>query len=339
MRPSCKEVNSRSRLLPALAGLLVVCCLTAFFCAVAFADSRPRIGIALPSFRESRWQSDIRSLEEQAERNQVDILVRFSGNDQKQQNAQIKEMVNLGINLLLVTPTDVFDASDGIRYAKERNIPVVCYDRLAENCPVDAYISFERFNVGERMGRFLAAVAPKGKYIILHGPKTDSNALDYSAGALKYLGPLIARGDICVVLEEEVAGWRPDIAEKLTEQGLAKDRDITAVLAFNDDTAGGVITALSRYNLAGKVYVTGQDATEGALKRIHDGVQSMTVFKDTHQLARKALQVSLQIVRDRPLPTMDMTHNGMVNVPTYFLPVMSLDASSLGWFLRSVEFH
>ena len=297
------------------------------------------MGILMPSFRENRWQYDIQSLEEQAGRNQVDIIVRFAGNDQNQQNLQMKELVNLGVDLLLVTPSDVFDAADGIEYAKSRNVPVICYDRLAENSPVDVYITFERFQVGELMGRFLAEAAPRGKYIILHGPKSDSNAMEYSAGAMKYLKPLIDKGDITVALEAEVTGWRPEVAERLAEQVLAEATDITAVLAPNDDTAGGVIAALSRHNLAGKVFVTGQDATEAALNRLSKGAQSMTVFKDTNQLAQKSMQVALRIVKKQPLAADHVINNGTMDVPTYSLPVVFLDASGLNWFLRSVEFQ
>lgn len=297
------------------------------------------MGIFMPSFRENRWQYDIQSLEEQAGRNHVDIVVRFSGNDQNQQNLQMKELVNLGVDILLVTPSDVSDAAEGIAYAKSRNVPVLCYDRLAKNCPVDVYVTFERLQVGELMGRFLAETAPKGKYILLHGPQSDSNAAEYSAGAMKYLQPLIDKGDISVVLEAEVTGWRPDVAERLAEQALAKTKDITAVLAPNDDTAGGVIKALSRHNLVGKVFVTGQDSTEAALSRLSAGAQSMTVFKDTSLLAQKSMQVALLMLKNKPLTAEHVINNGAMDVPTYYLPVVFLDASGLNWFLRSVEFQ
>ena len=326
------------RFIPVLAGILAVAGAVAFFGAAALAAERPRIGITLPSFRESRWQYDIQALEEQAGSNGVDILVRFAGNDQKQQNIQVKELVNLGIDLLLVTPSDVFDTADGLDYAKSRGIPVISYDRLVADYPVDAYVTFEDFSVGEMMGRFLAEAAPKGKYILLYGPKSDTNALHFFSGAMKYLTPLIAKGDITVLLEAEVAGWRPDVAERLVEQVLETTTDIAAVLAPNDDTAGGVIAALSRYDLAGKVFVTGQDATQGAPDRQQNGTQSMTVFKDTGQLAQKTMQVALGMIGKNPLPTNDVVNNGKVDVPAYFLPVTFLDASGLTWFLRSIEF-
>ena len=305
----------------------------------AFAEKRLRIGIAMPSFRESRWQYDIEALQEQSVINGVDILVRFAGNDQKQQNIHMKELANLGVDLLLVAPEDVLTAHSGIEYAKNRGIPVISYDRLAENCHLDAYVSFERAGVGELMGRFLLSAAPHGKYILLRGPTSDSNSADYFSGAMKYLRPAIDRGDITVLLTAEVAGWRTSEAERLTAEVLKNDKDIAAVLAPNDDTAGGVIAALEKHGLAGKVPVTGQDANVGGLKRIQTGLQSMTVFKNTNKLAARAMQVALALLDGNPLPTECVTRNGEMPVPTYFLPVIFLDKNGINNFLRHVEFE
>ncbi len=50
--------------------------------------------------------------------------------------------------------------------------------------------------------------------------------------------------------------------------------------------AGGVINALKVANLAGKVLVTGQDATAAGINAILLGYQSMTVYKPIAQEAR-----------------------------------------------------
>ena len=300
---------------------------------------RPRLGISLPSFRESRWQFDIQALQAQADVQGVDILVRFAGNDQKQQNVQVKELVNIGIDALIMAPTDVFNTLDGIAYAKEHNVPVVSYDRLAENCDVDAYVAFERFGVGELMGQYLVGHAPKGNYVLLRGPRSDTNALEFFEGAMKHILPLVQSGDITVVLEAEIAGWRADVAEKLVEAALGESKDIAAVLAPNDDTAGGAVAALARHDLAGKTVVTGQDATTGALQRINTGVQGMTVLKDTNILARQAMVVALSLSREAPMRTDIFTPNGMKEVPTFKQPVIFVDRHNLNWVLRLSEFH
>ena len=293
----------------------------------------------MPSFRENRWQLDMQAFQTIAQARDVDILLRFAGNDPHQQNIQMKEMVNIGIDALIVAPTDVFSAGDGVAYAKKRGVPVLSYDRLAENCDVDAYVAFEREGVGDLMGRYLVKMAPRGNYILLRGPSADSNARDFYEGAMTHIRPLVESGDITVLMDEEVPGWRADAAEQLVDQALARTGDVVAVLAPNDDTAGGVVRALERKGLAGKVPVTGQDATPEGLLRIIQGVQGMTVLKDTNFLAREAVAVALAVAAgDAPVAD-TVTNNGARDVPTFVLPVTLVNKQSLAFVLRLPEFE
>lgn len=302
------------------------------------AEDRQRFGIAMPSFRESRWQLDLQAFQTEAALRQVDILVRFAGNDQKQQNLQVMELVNVGIDALIIAPNDVLSAAEGVEYARAHGVPVISYDRLAEKCSPDAYVTFDRLGVGELMGRYLAAHVPHGGIILLRGPQSDSNSRDYFDGAIRYLGPLIKAGALNVVLEAEVPEWRADMAEKLVDQALAGTLSVRAVLAPNDDTAGGVVKALERHGLSGAVCVTGQDATAEGLRRVLAGTQGMTVYKDVNQLARRAVAVARELASGTtPFPDGE-TDNGKERVPTYVQPVAAVEKDSLDWFLRQPEF-
>ena len=49
--------------------------------------------------------------------------------------------------------------------------------------------------------------------------------------------------------------------------------------AANDGLGGAVVAVLAKNNLAGKIPVTGQDATDEGLQRVLLGTQCMTVYK------------------------------------------------------------
>ncbi len=55
--------------------------------------------------------------------------------------------------------------------------------------------------------------------------------------------------------------------------------NIQVAYAANDGMANSVINALKAVNLAGKVIVTGQDATITGIHNILASTQSMTVYK------------------------------------------------------------
>jgi D-xylose transport system substrate-binding protein len=62
--------------------------------------------------------------------------------------------------------------------------------------------------------------------------------------------------------------------------------------------AGGIVTVLNNNNLAGKVPVTGQDASDEGLQRVIAGTQCGTVFKDVNLEAEAAAKLAIAIVKD-----------------------------------------
>ena len=65
----------------------------------------------------------------------------------------------------------------------------------------------------------------------------------------------------------------------------AQQNKIDAVVASNDGTALGELQAMKAQGLAGKVPISGQDATADGCNSIVKGQQTVTVFKDTRLLA------------------------------------------------------
>ena len=67
---------------------------------------------------------------------------------------------------------------------------------------------------------------------------------------------------------------------------------VDGVLSANDGLAGGIVIALKAQGLAGKVPVTGQDATVAGLQQILLGNQSMTIYKPLRKLADAAAKMT-----------------------------------------------
>src|SRR5690242_5576011 len=101
---------------------------------------------------------------------------------------------------------------------------------------------------------------------MVYGTATVKNADIINEHQLEILQPAVDRGDIKIVADQFATGWRPEEALKIAENALTLNSDnVQAVIASNDGTAGGVVAALEKRGLAGKVLVTGQDAEKAAL--------------------------------------------------------------------------
>jgi D-xylose transport system substrate-binding protein len=281
-----------------------------------------KVGLSLPTQREERWVKDKQVMEAEARRLGVDLRVQVTDNDAGKQVAQCENLISQGIKVLILAPHDASSASVIIDKAAKAGIKVVSYDRLVTDSPLDYYyLSFDNVKVGELQGEFITRKVPRGNYLVLAGSPTDNNAKLFREGAMKYVKPLADKGDVKIVMDQFVKDWQPSEAQKLCEQALtANQNKIDAVVAPNDGTAGGCIQALAAQGLAGKVPITGQDAELAGAIRIVQGTQSMTIFKDTRQLGKKAVEMALDLASGKAIDTQGRTvNNGKKDVPSVLL--------------------
>jgi D-xylose transport system substrate-binding protein len=281
-----------------------------------------KVGLSLPTQREERWVKDKLTMEAEAKKRGVDLRVQVTDNDAAKQVAQCENLVSQGVKVLILAPHDASSASVIVDKAAKAGIKVVSYDRLVTDSPLDYYyLSFDNVKVGELQGEFITRKVAKGSYVVLAGSPTDNNAKLFREGAMKYIGPLAEKGAIKVVMDQFVKDWQPSEAQKLCEQALtANQNKIDAVLAPNDGTAGGCIQALAAQGLAGKVPITGQDAELAGAIRIVQGTQSMTVFKDTRELGKKAIEMAVALAEGKPIDTQGKTvFNNKRPVPSVLL--------------------
>jgi D-xylose transport system substrate-binding protein len=274
------------------------------------------IGLSLPTQQEERWVRDKEKMEEVTKKEGVTLKTQIANQDDAKQLSQCENLISEGVDILIIAPNEAKNFTSLSEKAHKDGIKVISYDRLLLNTDVDLYVSFDNTKVGELQGKFLVEKAPKGNYVLLSGDPGDNNAKMFKAGAMKYIQPLIDKGDIKVVSEQACVGWKPAEAQKHMENALTKSGNkIDAVLAPNDNTANGCIQALAAQGLAGKVPISGQDAEKSAAQRIVEGTQSMTVYKDTRLLGEAAIMSAIDLVKGNKIDTKTSLNNGKMDVP------------------------
>ncbi len=281
-----------------------------------------KVGLSLPTQREERWVKDRQTMEAEAKKKGVDLRVQVTDNDASKQVAQCENLISQGLKVLILAPHDASSASVIIDKATKAGVKVISYDRLVLDSPLDYYyLSFDNLKVGELQGQFLTGKVKKGAYVVLAGSPTDNNAKLFREGAMKYIKPLADKGEIKIVMDQFVKDWQPSEAQKLMEQALtANSNKIDAVLAPNDGTAGGAIQALAAQGLAGKVPITGQDAELSGAIRVAQGTQSMTIFKDTRELGKRAIEMAIDLADGKPIDTQGRTvFNNKKPIPSVLL--------------------
>lgn len=281
------------------------------------------IGVSLPTASIPRWLRDKETMEKEAIERGVPIKIEIADNTPELQTKQIQNLMSQGINVLIIIPTDAAAMAQTVEMVKKAGIKVISYVRLVYNSDIDLYISSEDIKIGEMLGRFLVKNVPQGKYIIMSGDPNDYNARLFKEGAMEFILPLVYLGNIKIIAEESIINWEPQNAYNVVKNALmVNSNKVDAILAPNDPIAGAAIKALEEQGLAGKVVVTGTDADLDAIRRILKGTQSMTVYKDTRQLGRTAIDSAIKLVKEKGIDTDSIIDNGKKNVPAILYPAI-----------------
>src|SRR5687768_9211430 len=291
-----------------------------------------KIGFSMATLKEERWQRDHDAFQAHCTKLNIECVITVANGDANRQANDVENLLTRGIDVLVIAPHDATQAASMVDKAKAQNIPVVSYDRLINSDKIDLYVSHQVPVIGRKMAEYALQHAPKGNYIMVYGASTDNNAHIIKKEQLAVLQPAIDRGDIRIVADQHATDWRPEEALKIVENALTQNReDVQAVVASNDGTAGGAISALQNRGLAGKVLVTGQDAEKAALQRIAEGKQTMTVYKPIIPLANAAVEAAIALAKGQPLNNAVSFRNDAIGkeVKAVLLEVIVVDKENL----------
>ena len=290
-----------------------------------------KIGFAMDTVKEERWQRDHDAFQAHCDELKIECIITVADNKADKQANDVDNLLTQGIDALVIAPHDATQAATMVDKAKAQGIPVISYDRLINSDRIDLYISHQVPVIGQKIAQYALDHQPTGNYVMVYGASTDNNALIMKTAELAVLNPAKDSGKIKIVAEQFINDWKPELALNFAENALTQNNDnIQAFVVSNDGMAGGVVSALAKRGLTGKVLVTGQDAGLEALQNIAEGKQTMTIYKPIIPLATQAVDAAVKLARGEALSTTPF-HNDKINadIPAILLEVTVVDKSNL----------
>jgi len=263
-----------------------------------------KVGVILPDATTSpRWEGNDRpSLKKAFDDAGIGSDIQNAGGDTTKFGTICDSMINEGVKVLMIVNLDSDSGKACLSKAKAAGIVSIDYDRLTLGGGASYYVSFDNVVVGNLMGQGLQkCLTDEGKtkanIIYIDGAETDNNAALFKQGYEEALKPKIDSGDYTLV--GDVSGeWNDQKAATAFDGLYTKEKGkIDGIVSANDTMAGGIIARLKSNGLAGKVPVTGQDASIEGLQRILAGTQCMTVYKNTNLEADLASKLAIAIIK------------------------------------------
>lgn len=310
-------------------------------------DGKGSVGVSMPTKSSERWVNDGANMKKEFEGLGYSVDLQYAEDVIENQVAQIENMITKGVDVLVVAAIDGESLTDVLQKAADQDIKVIAYDRLIKNSEhVSYYATFDNFKVGVLQASYLEEKLGlkdgKGPFNIelFAGSPDDNNAYFFFNGAMSVLKPYIDSGKLVVksgqTQMEQVATLRWDGAtaqarmDNLLSANYASDT-IHAVLSPYDGISIGIISSLKGvgYGTADKPMpvISGQDAELASVKSIIAGEQTSTVFKDTRELAKVAVNMAEAVLEGKEAEVNDTEtyDNGVKVVPSFLLEPVSVD--------------
>jgi len=320
-------------------------------CLVSVASAQTKtIGISMPTKSSARWIADGANMVKQFEALGYKTDLQYAEDVVENQLAQLENMITKGDSALVIAAIDGESLSSVLQEAANAKIPVIAYDRLIKKTPnVDYYASFDNFKVGVLQASYIETAlklkTSKGPFNIelFGGSPDDNNAYFFYDGAMSVLKPYIDKGVLVVrsgqmgMDKVSTLRWDGATAQARMDNLLTKSYSkfkVNAVLSPYDGISIGILSSLKAvgYGTKNQPYpvVTGQDSEIPSVKSIIAGAQTQTVFKDTRELAKVAVEMVDALLKGKAAPVNDTKtyNNGVKVVPSYLLVPYSVDKSN-----------
>jgi D-xylose transport system substrate-binding protein len=267
-------------------------------------DSAGKVGVILPDTTTSpRWEAnDKPSLQQAFDDAGIESNIQNAGGEVGKFGELCDSMINEGVQVLMIVNLDSDSGAACLQKAADAGIQSIDYDRLTLGGGASYYVSFDNVRVGELMGEGVAkCLDDMGKtqanIAYINGDPTDNNAALFKSGYVSALKPKIGSGDYELV-GDQTGLWDAQEAATVFEQIYTQNNgEVDGVVSANDTMAGGVVSVLAKNGLAGKVPVTGQDASVEGLQRVLAGTQCMTVYKNTELEAKAASDLAIALIK------------------------------------------
>jgi ribose transport system substrate-binding protein len=197
--------------------------------------------------------------------------------ERQQQIAVVDNQVINQVSGIVLAPLDDMALRRPVRTAAQKNIPVIIFDSALRESDdyIISFVATDNYAGGQLAGKKLAdMLGGKGNVIMLRYQEGSASTEKREAG---FLDAVAEFPDIAVISDEQYAGPTATSGQQASENLVLRFKDAGGKLAAegifcpNETSTYGLLQALRRNRLAGKVKFVGFDPTPAVLEALEQG--------------------------------------------------------------------
>ncbi|HKK09580.1 MAG TPA: substrate-binding domain-containing protein, partial [Bacteroidales bacterium] len=233
-------------------------------------------------------------------RPELEMVMRDAADNSQKQIEDIRELMEMDIDLLIVSPNESAPLTPVVSEVFNKGIPVIVIDRKIKSDDYTLYIGADNYQVGLEAGRHTARLLKgKGRILEIWGLYGSSPAQERHQG---FLDALKKYPDIGIIYSE-TGEWLWQEGKRVMKNHIEKGADFDLVFAHNDFMAHGAYLADGELGKENDYYIVGIDGLLGpdnGIQHVLDGKQDATVLYPTG--GYKAIEMASKILNGETVP-------------------------------------
>jgi ribose transport system substrate-binding protein len=282
--------------------------------AQAGSDAGPSGGkrtlVMIPKATQSEfWNAVRRGGEQAAKEFGVELLWKgpSSENDRAGQKQVVQQFTNAGVAGILLAPTDSRALAAEVRTATAKGLPVLIFDSAVEGEAGKDYVSFvatDNSAAGRLGGKHLMElVGAGGKTICFRHMEGHESTTKREDGAIEEM----KAGGAKILSDDRYTGDSPAAAQNTALNMIDVIRDADGIFASNQTASEGLLLALRKRNLAGKVKFIGFDSSPLLVEALRSGEIDALVVQDPVNMGYQSVKLMLDHLAGKPVDPLTVT--------------------------------
>jgi ribose transport system substrate-binding protein len=190
-----------------------------------------------------------------------------------------------------------------VKAAREAGIPVVVFDSDLQSELPASFVATDNVAAGRMAGEHLAKVlGDRGNVVLLRYQEGSASTANREKG---FLEAVRARPGIKLVSDNQYAGATTETAFSTSESLLAAHRaaagGVDGVFAPNESSTFGMLLALRKAGLAGKIRFVGFDASDKLTGGVREGHLEALVLQDPMNMGYLAVSTMARHLKGEPV--------------------------------------
>jgi D-xylose transport system substrate-binding protein len=279
--------------------------------------------------------ADIPFFKKTAEAAGYQVIVQSAENDAQNQISQAENVITQGVDAIVIQPVDFHVAAGIAEMAGKAGIPLASYDDLILGAKQAGYIGRDPMDGGAAAAKAVVAKVPQGNYVLIGGDAGQTGSTLMQKGYHTVLDPLVAKGDIKIVMDQFTPAWKTEPAQANAENALtANNNKVSAFLVSYDGMSLGVLQAIATAGIKpGTIPVTGQDMELAAAQAIVEGRQFGSLWPAPDEMAIAGAKAAVAMAQCKDIGATAAADNGAGQVPWVKTPIYLVSQNEMADFV------